>query len=725
VPARVYARPLELYAGMPLTAEQFATELGILRYRPGTDARPGSYSRNGNEFRVVTRPFAFWDGREPSVALRAVFREDQLASLQHADGRRLDLARLDPAAIGGIYPAHNEDRILVRLAEVPELLIVTLLAVEDRGFHEHRGIALRGIARAMLANLRAGSTVQGGSTLTQQLVKNFFLTNERTLSRKVNEAIMALLLEWRYDKHEILEAYLNEVYLGQDGQRAIHGFGLASQFYFEQPLEELRLHQAALLVALVRGPSYYDPRRNPQRALARRNLVLDILADQGVVAAAEAQAAKARPLGVSDRAPSGVTPFPAFLDLVRRQLRRDYRDEDLSSEGLRIFTTLDPLVQLAAERALAERLPQLEQRQRLPHGRLEGAAVVTGAAEGEVLALVGGREPRFAGFNRALDAARPIGSLVKPAVFLTALSRPERYTLATLVDDGPLSVRMSDGAVWSPSNYDRQHHGLVPLYTALAQSLNVSTARVGLDVGIGDVARTLRRLGVVRELNPYPSLLLGATPLPPIEVAQMYQALATSGFHTPLRAIREVLTADGRPLSRYPLTVQQGVDPAAVFLVNTALQQAMREGTGRSISALLPPHVGVAGKTGTTDGFRDSWFAGFTGDRLAVVWLGTDDNTPTGLSGATGALQVWGELMRRTNPQPLRLVLPGGVEYAWVDPQVGQLTDVSCGPAVELPFISGSAPQGRTACAERRYAAQPNSGGALERTFDWIRGIFQ
>jgi penicillin-binding protein 1B len=726
VPARVYARPLELYQGMSLGPDLFATELQVLRYREvsGSPSSPGSYRRSGGEFRLVTRPFTFLDGQETAVAVRAVFRDGRLAALERADdGRVLDLVRLDPALIGGIYPAHNEDRILVQLAEVPPRLIDALIAVEDRRFHEHHGVAPRAIARAMLVNLRAGSTVQGGSTLTQQLVKNFYLSNERTLGRKLNEAIMAVLLDWHYEKGEILEAYLNEVYLGQDGQRAIHGFGLASQFYFEQPIGELKLHQAALLVALVRGPSYYDPRRNPERAQRRRDLVLDLLVEQGVVGAAEARLAKDQPLGVARRAPSGVTPYPAFLDLVRRQLRRDYRDEDLTSEGLRIFTTLDPLVQRSAEAATATRVGALERRQGLPAGKLEAAAVVASTAGGEVLAVVGGREPGFAGFNRALDAARPVGSLVKPAVFLAALSRPQHYTLATLVDDGPLSVRMSDGSTWTPSNFDRQHHGAVPVYTALANSYNLSTARIGLSVGLPEVMHTLRRMGVARELNPYPSLLLGATALPPIEVAQMYQSLASGGFHTPLRAIRGVLTADGQPLSRYPLTVQQGFDPAPVYLVNTALQKAVEEGTGRSLAAAFPG-LGIAGKTGTTDGFRDSWFAGFTGDLLAVVWMGADDNTPTGLTGASGALQVWSELMRPLAPKPLRLVRPANVELTWVDPALALRTDAACTPAVELPFISGTAPQGVTPCAAGRRETH-GVGDAVEKTIDWIRGIFR
>ncbi len=355
LPARVYARPLELYAGMTLSAAQFAEELQNLKYHAVKSPDvPGTYLQQGEHFQVVTRAFTFWDGKEDSHALTVELQDGHIATLNDsAAGAPLGLVRMDPAQIGGIYTTRNEDRILVRLQEVPPLLINTLLSVEDRTFYSHYGVSGRAILRAVFTNLRAGGAVQGGSTLTQQLVKNFFLSNERKFKRKINEAIMALLLEWHYTKAEILETYLNEVYLGQDGSRAIHGFGLASQFYFQRPLDQLQPQQVALLVALVKGPSYYDPRRSPVRAKQRRDVVLDVLAEQKVLTPAQATLAKAQPLGVVPGSPSGITPYPAFLDLVKRQLRHDYREEDLTSEGLQIFTTLDPLVQSSAEHALA------------------------------------------------------------------------------------------------------------------------------------------------------------------------------------------------------------------------------------------------------------------------------------------------------------------------------------------------------------------------------------
>ena len=691
VPARIYARTLELYEGLPLSADEFAAELDAAGYRPSPAVdRPGTYARNGQRFSVATREFRFWDGLEPAHALTVAFNGRRLASLREGGGP-LAIARLDPPVIGRIYPTHREDRILVRLDDLPDALVPGLLAVEDRSFFDHFGISLRGIARAVWANLRAGGAVQGGSTLTQQLAKNFFLTSERTLWRKANEAVIALILEARYGKREILEAYVNEIYLGQQGNRAVHGFGLAAEFYFGRPVEELRLHETALLVAMVRGASAYNPRRNPERARARRDLVLTVMAEQGVVGEAESLAARQQPLGIRARPPRGNSAYPAFVDLVRRQLQRDYHEEDLRSDGLRVFTTLSPRVQAAAESALQDRIRELG-RTRPDLERLDGAVVVTDPRSGEVLGLVGGRDVRTPGFNRALDAVRPIGSLAKPAVYLTALEESERYTLLTELEDTAVTVEGPKGKQWSPENYERVSHGRVPLVSALAHSYNQATVRLGLQVGVARVARTMNRLGIDRDIPAYPSLLLGAVALSPVEVAQMYQTIAGDGFVTPLRAIRDVTGAGGEPLNRYGLSVRQAFQPGPVFLLRRALNEVMREGTGRGAYRRLPAGLTLAGKTGTTDELRDSWFAGFADDVLAVVWVGRDDNKPAGLTGAGGALRVWTELMATLRPAPLTMHAPAGVEWAWTDAASGRLTDPGCPGAEPWPFLSGSLP---------------------------------
>ncbi len=402
---------------------------------------------------------------------------------------------------------------------------------------------------------------------------------------------------------------------------------------------------------------------------------------------------------------------------MRRQLQRDYRDEDITSEGLSIFTTLDPQMQWQLERTLASGLQRLEKGRRIEGGKLEGAAVVTSVQGGEVLALAGGRDPKFAGFNRALDAHRQVGSLLKPAVYLTALEKPERYTLATLLDDSPLTYTARNGTVWKPGNYDKMSHGEVPLYQALAHSYNISTARLGLDLGIDSIVATLRRLGVEQRLNPYPSLVLGAVEMTPLQVTGLYQTFASGGFLTPLRAINAVLAADKTPLQRYPLSVRAVVAPAPVYLVNTALRYVVREGTGRALYQVLPEDWDIAGKTGTTDDLRDSWFAGFSGDHLGVVWIGRDDNASTGLTGSSGALTIWRDLFRHFGSPGTNQPVAENIEYHDIDPATGLLADAGCADAVQLPFITGSAPHGNAPCAR--------GDQVLPNPVDWFKELFQ
>lgn len=712
VPAKVYARPLELFVGQKLAKDDFLKELDALGYRrENALSGPGGVSVAGNAIELHSRGFQFYESTEPSQRVRVRFSGDYVAGLTQANGGNLAVARLEPLMIGGLYPAHQEDRLLIKLEQVPPYLIEALVAIEDREFFNHFGVSPKGIARAIWVNATAGQLRQGGSTLTQQLVKNFFLTNERTLSRKATEAMMAVLLELHYDKQEILEAYLNEVFLGQDGQRAVHGFGLASQYFFSQPLSELKLDQVALLVGMVKGPTFFNPRRHAERALARRNLVLDVLAEQGVASIEEVAAAKQKPLGITRRGSLADSSFPAFLDLVKRQLREDYQEQDLTEEGLRIFTSFDPILQLKAESALADSLKRLSGRKGVD--QVEAGMVVTSPESGEVQAVVGSRQPRFAGFNRALDAVRPIGSLVKPAIYLTALERPSQYTLTSLLEDQPFSIKGQNGQVWTPQNFDRKAHGTIYLYQGLVNSYNLSTAKLGLEVGVPEVLKTLTRLGVENEWPAYPSMLLGAGALSPMGVATMYQTMANGGFSTPLRSIRNVLTAEGEPLKRYPFQIQQRFDAGAIYLLQNAMQRTMSEGTGRSVYSQLPRTLALAGKTGTSNDSRDSWFAGFSQDVLAVVWLGRDDNGPTPLTGATGALQVWTDFMRKADPLPLDMPMPENVVQAWIDAGSGQGTDPSCPNAVQMPYIRGSQPAAGPACGIQAPA---------DEVMDWVRG---
>ncbi len=727
LPARIYARPLELHAGLRISQAEVEDELRQLGYRdvprPG---EPGWFIRSENRLEIALRPFVFWDGPQPARQVDVLFDKGKVEALRDAGGAGVALARLDPLPIGGIYPAGNEDRILVRLGDVPPHLVKTLLATEDRQFYSHRGFDPRAIARALRSLF--SDRVQGGSTITQQLVKNFFLTPERTLQRKFTELIMAVLLEVHYEKQEILETYLNEVYFGQDRDRAIHGVGLAAQFYFGKEVRHVSLAEAALLVGMVKGPAHYDPYRQPARALERRNLVLRETRDQGAVTMEEYAAARGSPLGVARKAAMGTSPYPAFLRLVHRQLRRDYDEKDLRSEGLRVFTTLDPRVQGAAEAALTRRLAQFDKERRFGQPGLEGAVVVTDPQSGEVQAMVGGRDVRYAGYNRALDATRPVGSLLKPAIYLTALSDPGKYTLLTPLDDGPFVWKSRGAPDWEPANYDKQHHGAVPLRLALAHSYNVAAARLGTDLGVERVLANVRKLGIERELRPFASTLLGAVEMSPFEVAQMYQTIASGGWRAQLRSIRDVTTQDGKPLARYPLAVEQAFAPEPVYLLAAALQDVVREGTGQGLKSFLPPETAVAGKTGTTDEQRDAWFAGFSGDRLAVVWVGYDDNRAARLTGSAAALPVWGDVMAALGPEPFALAKPDGIVLVWIDPQSGLRGGTSCPGAVELPFVQGSAPQERAPCSGTLDAAKEAVEQAVDATVtkakSWLERLF-
>jgi penicillin-binding protein 1B len=713
IPAKVYARPLELFVGQKLSRDDFLIELDALGYRRESVANgPGAAAVNGNNVDLNTRGFQFYEGADPAQQIHVRFSGDYVADLTAANGSKLAVARLEPLMIGGLYPKNLEDRILIKLDQAPPYLLDTLVTVEDRDFYHHFGVSPKSIARAFWVNASAGQMRQGGSTLTQQLVKNFYLTNERSITRKLTEAMMAILLEIHYSKQEILEAYLNEVFVGQDGQRAVHGFGLASQYFFSQPLSELKLHQVALLVGLVKGPSYYNPRRNPDRALERRNLVLDLLEQQGVASAEAVAAAKKMPLGVTKTGSLADSSFPDFLDLVKRQLRQDYRDEDLTEEGLRIFTSFDPILQMKSEAAVRESFAKMAGRK--GSDEMETAMVVTNPETGEVQALIGSRQAGFAGFNRALDAVRPIGSLVKPAIYLTALERPQQYTLTSWVPDEPFQVKGADGQIWKPQNFDHKAHGNIFLYQGLAHSYNLSSAKLGLDLGVPNVFKTLTKLGVTRDWPTFPSMLLGAGALSPIEVATMYQTIASGGFNTPLRGIRSVLTAEGEPLKRYPFQIQQRFDPGSIYLLQNAMQRVMREGTGKSVYNVLPGTLNLAGKSGTTNDSRDSWFAGFSQDLLAVVWMGRDDNGKTPFTGATGALQIWTSFMKKADPLPLDMAMPDNVVQAWVNASTGQGTDASCPGAVQMPYIRGSEPQPGPACGGPTAPA--------ESVMDWVKG---
>lgn len=691
LPAKVYARPLSLYPGKLLSSKQLRSELLWTDYRPSVDAQSaGDFSQQGDGFTIFRRAVQFWDGPEPSRLLHIELNQGRVLSITQ-EGRSLPLVRLEPQYIGGIFPTALEDRELVHLDEVPKELLAALVVTEDKHFLDHHGVSLRAIARAALANFSAGEVVQGGSTLTQQLIKNFFLTSERSLVRKANEAMMAVLLELHYSKQEILQTYINEIYLGQAGRRSIHGFGLAARFYFAKPVRELNHSEIATLVGLVKGASYYNPRRHNARAKARRDLVLALMAENGVISERDRLRAQAMPLRTADADREGQREYPAFLELTRKTLQKDYRLEDLQHEGLRVFTTLDPWLQHSLEQATKRELALLEARFPAQKGQLQSASVMTSVDGGEVRALLGGRDVEFFGFNRALDAKRAIGSLAKPVVFLTALETG-KWHWGSPLDDSPVKIKGEDGQLWQPQNFDKKNHGTVPMAQALAQSYNQASARLGMSVGLGNIAKSFERLGLEQSVPPYPSVILGALSLSPFEVAGLYQGIASQGFVMPLRAIEAVTDNQGQTLSSYGIKGRQEFDPAQMQWLSWGLTQVVEQGTAKALQSLPQP---LAAKTGTSNDQRDAWFVGFDNRHLGVVWVGRDDNQPMPVVGGSAALPIWAQSFASIGVEPL----PQGTLLRWanVDEQ-GQLLGDHCSE-IRYPFPAQSLPAGLGECS--------------------------
>ena len=695
LPAKVYARPLELFTGQQLAQGQLKFELTQLGYRWVTQAKaPGQVQKTNQGMIIYSRGFRFVGGDEQGHLVEVNLVGDKIVGLRQTSGASIAVLRLEPQLVGGIYPAHNEDRELIQLDDLPNGFIETLLAVEDRQYYAHYGVSPWGIMRAMWANIRAGAVVQGGSTLTQQLVKNFYLTDQQTLWRKLIEAPMALLLNIHYSKDEVLEVYLNEVFAGQSGKRAIHGFGLASRFYFGQPVSELKLHQVALLVGLVKGPSYYNPRRHPKRATNRRNIVLSVLAQQGLISETQKTNYQALPLDLTEA--KQVSRYPAYMDLVRQQLKQHYQASSLSSHGLRIFTSLDPWVQQQADKAMLEQVGKLKQRYSNIEG-LQGAAVVSHRDSGELLALVGDYNGGYAGHNWALDESRQVGSLLKPIVHLAALETG-RYSPNSIIDDAPIALPQPDGSLWQPQNYDRKSHGKVPMYETLVKSYNQANVRLGLDVGVDKVLQQLQRMGVEQSIPAYPSVLLGAVEMSPLQVNQVYQTIASNGFYSPLSIVRQVTEANGRLLSNFPFAVRQVASNESIYMLQHEMRLVASQGTAKGVYRYLPKQQKVAAKTGTTNDQKDSWFAGFSGLHVATVWLGREDAKPTPLTGAGGALNVWGQLMQNLAYAHDEDIKPQTVAHYYLNRATGEAIPDKCPNGVWLPMLKTSAPSFNASC---------------------------
>jgi len=677
LPAQVYAAPTELYVGNQLMLREYLAELERSGYsQQGSPRHPGQYTVEDDTVITYLRAFQFDDHLRDAQRIQIRFRSHGIIDIQDDQGTSIPLIRLDPPIIGSFFPSHGEDRVVLDPEEVPPLLSAGLKAVEDKNFDRHVGFSISGILRAALANIRAGEVAQGGSTLTQQLVKSYFLDNSRTIKRKLHELAMSVVLELRFSKDDLLNAYINEIFLGQSGNRAIHGFGLGAQFYFNRPLGELQPHEIATLIAIIRGPSYYDPFRHPDRALDRRNRVLATFHQEGLIDSRVTTHQQKQSLGVTGRQRQGGRYYPAFMDVVRTTLNRNYSRDDLASQGLRVFSTLQPRLQESLQKHIAERLTALEKARKLE--KLEAAVVILDAQTGELMALAGGREAGFEGFNRAISSRRPIGSLMKPLVVLAALEQSR--SLTEIIDDAPITVPLSRNKSWAPRNYDGRVHGPVPIVRLLGDSLNLATVRLSQDIGLPPILNLFLRLTGHKATNSNPSFVLGAEPMSPLEVAQMYGTIANGGFRMPVKAVTAVLNAEGKALYQQPFEMQTVVDPEDAEALTYVLESGMQLGTGRGSRHA---RAGVAGKTGTSNDYRDSWFAGFDARKVGIVWIGRDDNQAMGLTGSTGALAIWDPIFTDLGVEPVThedTSKVRDVEYA-----TGLLANPACAVTVRLP----------------------------------------
>ena len=728
VPAQIYARSLDIEVEQEITPTEIIDELKLLGYRPVSRVSgSGEYTYQSKQLTFMRRAFDFIDGRQESRLIQIEWQGNRIGQIREALPRQTTFnsanniasIRLEPWLVSRLVSSHREDRMLLDINTVPKILVNALTLVEDKDFYEHHGVAPLSIVRALIANIAAGRTLQGGSTLTQQLVKNLYLTREKSIVRKAKEALMAVIIDARYGKDQILEAYLNEVFVGQNGQLGVHGFGLGSHFYFDRPIEELNVAEIATLVGLVKGPSFYNPRRYPERAQSRRDLVLRILFENNEIDAKEYEAFVSMPLQVASGASLASGKHPAFMDRVRRELSDILADPDIRESGVRVFTGLDINAQRRAEQALSKTIEQLSQQREIEE--LEGAMLVTDIASGEIRAIVGGKDPSFKGFNRALDARRPIGSLVKPAVYLTALEQPAMYHLATPLVDEPIVLDDEGGRYWKPQNADKTFRGQVPLSQALIESLNVPSVNLGMALGLENIADTLRRLGIKTQVKLVPALTLGAVELSLVQVNQMYQTIANNGRYRPLRAVNAITSSNNRLLWKHSDYAEQRVDEAATYLTNYALHKVTVDGTARRIRQLYP-QTNMAGKTGTTDDYRDSWFAGFDRNILVTTWMGNDDNNKTGLTGASGALSAFTAYQQLQEPKSLSRRFPEGLGIAHFNPTTGEVMVPGCKNAMSVPAILDVLPPARVDCSGKVAAPKPPPKEEKKRS--WWERIF-
>ncbi len=731
LPSKLYSDSFILYSGQDLAGIHLPDRLRRLGYRevPAPPRHPGEYHVDPGRLLIFLNDFLYPDHAFRGFPVQIALENGRIKEMTDFPLEdKLALVELEPELIAAFFNEAWEERDLVRLEELPHHLIEAVLSVEDTRFYQHAGIDPRSIARALWVNLKNMAIVQGGSTVTQQLVKNFYLNQERTLTRKLNEVFMALLLEMRYSKEEILEAYLNEIYMGQSGTMGIYGMGQASRFYFGKRAQDLTLGESVLLAGMIKSPNLYSPFHDPDRAGARKEWVLERMLKLGKISRSEYHRALADPIP-NNPPVEQKREAPYFVDFVRQQLGEHYSPEALTSEGLRIFTTLDMQQQHLAEEALVDGLEGLERR--YPHLRredpgekLQGCLIALQPQTGHIKAMVGGREYEVSQFNRATQARRQPGSLFKPFVYAAALTQVTAeglpYTAASLIEDAPMTLTSKEGS-WNPQNYDKTFHGAVTLRTALENSLNVATVRLAQDVGMDRVIDMAQAMGIRTPLKNIPSLALGASEVIPLEIAMGYATIANGGVRVEPLAIKEVVDATGRVLERRTLEMMPVLTPQQAFLLTYLLQGVVDRGTASAIRTMGFSRP-AAGKTGTTSNYKDTWFMGFTPDLLSLVWVGFD-GAPSGgsgggelrLTGALAALPIWTDFMKQaTAGLPVsRFLVPPGIVFEKIDPKSGFIADKKCPGGIKEAFLEGTQP--RRSCGGSEWSPKG--------FFRWLRRL--
>ncbi|MGB0893734.1 MAG: penicillin-binding protein 1B [Parashewanella sp.] len=681
LPAQIYGRSMALYPSAAISHRQVISELKLLGYRKVSHPRQvGEFSASKTKIDVWRRPFLHPEGDQKEQRVMLYFDSRGVNKVQRPDGRQLAVFYLEPILLDRIITNDGQDRLFVPTNKIPSLIVKALIQTEDRDFYNHYGVNPLAILRALFVNISAGRTVQGGSTLTQQLAKNFFLSSERSLIRKAREALMAIIIDYRYSKQEILEAYLNEVYMGQDKSRAVHGLGLASQFYFGRPIAELSIPQQAFLVAVIKGPSYYNPWRRPERAQQRRDLILRLLMDAGELSVGQYRLAVNTPLNLRKSSRAVHQKLPAFFDLVKQELNQRYGPELLKQSGIKVYTSLDPLAQEAAEKAVTNTMKWLGKNNK----KLQVGMVVTDKNTAGIAAMVGDKRPWFKGYNRAVTIRRPIGSLVKPFVYATALDKPTQYSLATPLSDAPITLKSGTGKTWTPQNVDNKFLGQVPLITAFKNSRNVPTVNLGMQLGLENVMDTIIDSGWKESIPSYPSMLLGAINGSPLMVAQIYQTIANNGKMTTLQSVTHVLDNQDQLIAVPQIASRQALSPATDYLVRYTMTQVVKSGTAAKLGERFPS-ITLAGKTGTSNDNRDSWFVGFDERNVAAIWVGNDDNSRTRLYGSSGAMAIYRSFLYQRAPISLRLTPPTGIVKGYFNKVTGDAKQANCENVIALP----------------------------------------